>query len=423
MTVVGHATTTAGPRPTHRGGLRTTALLMAPQMATAAASLLINVLAARTLGPAGRGQIALLLQVGYLTNLCAQAGTDRAYPVLIPPGRTPLAALADTLRLVTPTGLLVVAAAVPVVAVVGADTGDGIALTVVVFVVAAAAMVTGGAVRTAAAASGTAVPFAVGALTGQVVLIAAACALTTAEVDSAAGWLAAYAAALTTAPALSWLLLRRRTPPIGPSPAAGLRQARQLGLRLLPAGLASLIMLRADRLFLPWLGSYEQLGLYIVVATVGEFAVWPVQSWVDANAARWHRQHLAGTLNRTRPLAAACGYGLTAAAALIGAGRLLVPPVFGDDYRDATNLLLPLAAGTFAYAVSRVAVGLGVATGRARSALIADIPAMLIAVAAYLLLIPHSGAYGAAVGSAIAYAAGALLALAALTTGRPEPAR
>jgi O-antigen/teichoic acid export membrane protein len=405
-----------------RSPLRTTGHLLTTQLVAAAASLLINVLAARTLGPAGRGHIALLLQVAYLTNMLALAGTDRAYPVLIPAGRSALAATGDAIRLVTPSGLLLLTAAVPVVAVVGAGTPDDTGLTVTAFVVAAVALIAGGAVRVAAAASGTAGPYMTGAFTGQLVLVAAVTVLTVAHVDSPAGWLLAYGVALCTGPALAWLLLRRQHS-TGTTAYADLRAARRLGLRLLPAGLAGMVILRADRLLLPWLASYQQLGLYIVVATVAEFAVLPVQSYVDAHAARWHRQHLDGTLPRARPVLAAAGYGTAAGTVLVVAGYLLVPPVLGDDYRASTGLLVPLAVGTVAYSVSRVAVGLGVATGRARSALITDIPAMVVALGAYLVLIPRWGAYGAAVGSAVTYTTGALLAAATLIANGPARAR
>ncbi|MEU7170226.1 polysaccharide biosynthesis C-terminal domain-containing protein [Micromonospora tulbaghiae] len=408
----------AAPAPTTtptvappRAGLRATALLLAPQMAAACASLAVNVLAARTLGPSGRGHVALLLQVGYLTNMLAQAGTDRAYPVHAPPGRPPRAALADTARLVAPTGVLVVAAAVPVVAAAG---GGSTPVSVVAFLVAAAAMIAGGAARTAAAATGTVRPYMLGAVTGQIVLVATAVAFTAGQVTDAGVWLAGYAVALACAPAVTWLLLPRV--PSG-SRRVDLRAARRLGLRLLPAGTATMIMLRADRLLLPALAGLDQLGVYIIVATVAELAAWTVQTWVDANTNRWHQQHLAGTLHHTRPLLAAAGYGTCAALVLLAAAPL-IRPVFGDAYADAARLLPLLAAATVAYSVSRVAVGLGTAAGRARTALAADLPATITALGCYLLLIPRWGAYGAAAGSAIAYTVSALLAVTALARTR-----
>ncbi|MGS2618168.1 lipopolysaccharide biosynthesis protein [Micromonospora sp. LZ34] len=383
---------------------------MGAQLAVGAASLLINALAARAMGPTGRGNLALLLQVTYVCNIVALAGTDRAYPASVSPGRSPITATTDALRLILPSTVVVLAVSLPFVFMIGAGTSSGGGLTLLAFLVAALAMMAGAAVRTGAAASGVAGPFVMGTVAGQLVLIMAVTMLTTLGNRSPALWLLIYGAALSTAPVVAWVLLRRRRAG-GSDPTHNLRQVRRLGFRLLPAGLASVVMLRADRLLLPWLGSYEQLGLYIVVATLAEFVTWPVQSYVDAQASRWHRRFLAGELRLVRPLLGAAAYGLATAVGLLVAGHLAMVPVFGPEYRQSLELLPPLAIGTLFYSVSRIAVGLAVATGRARSALVADIPAMVIALAGYLLLIPGHGAFGAAVASAVAYGVGALLAV------------
>ncbi|MFG3599738.1 lipopolysaccharide biosynthesis protein [Micromonospora chersina] len=394
---------------------------MAAQLVVGAASLLINVLAARAMGPAGRGSLALLLQVAYLTNMIAVAGTDRAYPASISLRRGARAATGDAGRLLAPSATVALAVSAPIVFAIGAGSPSGGWLTLVAFVVAALAMVSASATRTGAAASGVAGPFVAGTVAGQLVLVAAVAVVAARGVDSPGVWLLVYGASLGTAPVVSWALLRRGRAGATDAPP-DLGPARRLGLRLLPAGLASIVMLRTDRLLLPWLGSYEQLGIYIVVATVAEFATWPVQSYVDSQAPRWHHRFLAGTLGRVRPLLGAAAYGLVAGAALLIAGHLLVPTLFGSEYRGSVGLLTPLAVGTLCYSVSRVAVGLGVVSGRARTALVADIPAMVVAVSAYLLLIPRWGAMGAAVGSAIAYGTGAVLAvLAAFTMSAAAP--
>ncbi|WP_155945506.1 lipopolysaccharide biosynthesis protein [Micromonospora sp. CNB394] len=377
-------------------------------------SLVINVVAARTLGPAGRGNIALLLQLGYLVNMLGLAGVDRAYPVYVPEGRTARSATLDMLRLAGPGGVLVLITVLPLVWSIGAGSSSGPGLTVIAFTLAAIALVAGGAVRSAAAASGITGPFLAGTVAAQVVLLAAGALLAAFRVDDPSIWLLAYALALAVAPGLSWALVCRRRAGKTGTDTAHLARSRHLGLRLLPAGVASMVMLRADRLLLPWLGSYEQLGIYIVVATIAEMVAWPVQAWVDARAAGWHRRHVAGELGISRPVLCVAAYGLVTGAAMVGCGRLVIGPVFGEDYRDATRLLLPLAIGAVAYCVSRVAVGLSVATGRARIALTTDVSAMAVALACYLALIPRWGAYGAAVGSAIAYTTGASLAVIAL---------
>ncbi|MGC5052964.1 lipopolysaccharide biosynthesis protein [Micromonospora sp. DT48] len=412
QTVVDGPSGTRGPspRPAARlSSLATAGNLVLAQLAVGFASLAINAMAARSMGPAGRGNLALLLQVAYLANMLAIAGTDRSYPATVPLGRGVRNTSIDMLRLVSPSAVVVIVMATPIVYAIGSDTPTGGLLAVTGFLVSAIVLVVTASLRTGAAAAGVVRPYLIATVVGQLTLVAAAVVLTAVGVDSPNLWLLVYGVALGAGPAAAWVSMRRdRGLPEQPH---SLVPARRLGLRLLPAAVAGMVMLRADRLLLPWLGSYEQLGLYIIVATVAEFAIWPVQSWVDAQSPRWHQRFLSGDLRRTGPLLAAAAYGLVAGCALLLVGRPLVVPVFGTEYQDSVALLVPLAIGVVCYSVSRVAIGLGVAAGRARGALAADIPAMVVALIAYFVLIPRYGALGAATGSAIAYGVGALLAL------------
>lgn len=403
----GKATTRAG----RRSSLVTAGHLIVGQLITGAASLAVNAMSARAMGPTGRGSFALLLQVTYLANLIAMAGTDKSYLATVPLGRSARGAAADALRLVIPPALLVSVAVAPVVYALGSGTPAGGLATVASCLFTGVTVLTAATVRTGATAAGILRPYVVSTVVGQASLVAMAMLLAMARIDTPQLWLLAYGVALGAGPAVAWVMLRRT--PAADEPPHELGPARHLGLRLLPATVAGLVMLRADRLLLPWLGSYEQLGLYIVVATVAEFAIWPVISWTDAQSPRWHQRHLAGDLRRTGPLLLAAGYGVLAGLALLVAGRLLVVPVFGEEYRESVGLLVPLAVAAACYSISRVAIGLGLAAGRARGALIADVPAMAVALVAYLVLIPRYGALGAAVGSAVAYGVGAVLAVCA----------
>lgn len=395
--------------PRRRSALAIAGHLVGAQLVVGAASLAVNAMAARTMGPSGRGNLALLLQITYLTTMIAMAGTDRSYPATVAHQPSARRAAADTLRLVVPSAAVGLVAAAPVVTAVSGAPSNPL-LTVASFAVTACALVAASALRTAAAAAGVVRPYVLATIVGQLALVASATLLTGAGVSSPDVWLLVYGAAIGAGPLVAWALLRRSAD-LRPEIPHSLSPARRLGLRLFPAAVAGMVMLRADRLLLPWLGSYEQLGLYIVVATVAEFVCWPVQSYVDAQVPRWHQRFLAGELRRGTPLLLAAGYGVTAGLTLLVAGHLLVVPVFGAEYRDSIPLLAPLAVGAACYSVSRVAIGLNVAAGRARGALAADLPAMVVALGAYLVLIPQYGAAGAAVGSAVAYGVGALLAV------------
>lgn len=407
--------------PQRLSALATAGHLVGAQLIVAAASLVINAMAARTMGPGGRGQLALLLQITYLATMLAMAGIDRSYPATVPLQRSIRNAAVDTLRLVAPSTAVVLAVVVPLGYALGSAAPSSRVLTAVGAAAVTAAMVAVAALRTGSAAAGSVRSFVLATVIGQGTLVATAVLLTAAGVKSSDLWLLAYGAALGIGAVVAWALLRR-TSDTEPEAPHSLSPARWLGLRLLPAAVASMVMLRADRLLLPWLGSYEQLGLYIVVATLGELVSWPVQCYVDAQAPRWHQRFLSGELQRGGPLLIGAGYGAAAGLALVVAGHLLVVPVFGATYRESTVLLTPLAVGAACYCVSRIAIGLTVAAGRARAALAADIPAMVVALAAYLVLIPRHGALGAAIGSAIAYGVGALLAV-PLCLRAPAPAR
>lgn len=392
--------------------------LITAQVVVGAVSLVINAMSARTMGPRGRGDLALLLQITYVANLIAVAGVDRSYAATVPPEHDVRSAIRDTVRLVAPTAAVVIVGAAAVAWWIDGSGRHQRMLAATGLVLTAVSLVAASTLRTAATATGVTRPYVLSALVGQVTLLASAALLTAAGVGSSDLWLLGYGAALSVGPLAAWLLLRRS----GGPPARATRDlsaARRLGLRLVPAALASMVLLRGDRLLLPWLGSYDDLGIYIVVATLSEFAIWPIQNHLDAQAPRWHQRFLAGEMRCRGPLLIAFGYGIAAGLVLLAAGHLMVVPVFGAEYRASTVLLVPLSIGTAFLSVSRAAIGLGVAAGRARVALAADIPAMVVCLGACVLLIPRYGALGAAVASALAYGVGAAVAvLLCLTVAR-----
>jgi O-antigen/teichoic acid export membrane protein len=384
----------------------TATALLAAQLAVAVASLLVNVLAARAMGPADRGRVALGLQVAYLGTAMALAGVDRAYLATALPGVRAGAALRDLRRLAVPGAAL--AAVVCTAGLVLHPAAAGWLVAAYGVCVGNAAMLL---VRTAAAAAADGRVYLRAAAAGQAGLITAAAGLTATHQHTPAAWLAAYAAALCLPAAAVAARCR------GNAAGADLGATRRLGLLLLPATVATTLLLRADRLLLPALASYQQLGLYVVVATMTELAAWPAQAYVDAHVPAWRVSAAAGTLPRRRILAGSMVYALAAAAVLAAAGWLCVRPLFGPAYADATRLAAPLAAAAGMYAVSRVGVGLALAADRPGTALAADLAGAAVAVTGYLTLIPHLGAMGAAVGSLLGYTTAAGLAAAGSTGG------
>ena len=235
--------------------------LITAQVVVGAVSLVINAMSARTMGPTGRGDLALLLQITYVANLIAVAGVDRSYAATVPPEHGVRSAIRDTVRLVAPTAAVVIVGAAAVAWWIDGSGRHQRVLAAAGLVLTALSLVAASTLRTAATATGVTRPYVLSALVGQVTLLASAVLLTAAGVGSSDLWLLGYGAALSVGPLAAWLLLRRS----GGPPARATRDlsaARRLGLRLLPAALASMVLLRGDRLLLPWLGSYDDLGIY-----------------------------------------------------------------------------------------------------------------------------------------------------------------
>jgi len=113
-------------------------------------------------------------------------------------------------------------------------------------------------------------------------------------------------------------------------------------------------------------------------------------------------------------------------AAVVGIGApLLIPALFGHDFRHAARPLAFLLPGIVAYApVSILVVYLSVRCGRPRLSLAVAVVGLVVTASASVVLIPRHGASGAALASTIGYVAGGGLAwlfFARLVRG-PEPA-
>lgn len=99
-------------------------------------------------------------------------------------------------------------------------------------------------------------------------------------------------------------------------------------------------------------------------------------------------------------------------AAIVGiAGPLLIPLLFGHDFRHAARPLAFLLPGIVAYApVSILVVYLSVRRGRPRLSLAVAVVGLIVTAAASVVLIPRHGASGAALSSTIGYVAGGTVA-------------
>ncbi|MGH3479781.1 MAG: hypothetical protein ACRDQD_23450, partial [Nocardioidaceae bacterium] len=93
-------------------------VLLTCQLIVAAVAFVANILAARTLDPAGRGELALLLQIAYMSSLGLVLGTDRSVVVVYAGTPVRIVTRSFVRLLLTPSticlALVVAALAVPV---------------------------------------------------------------------------------------------------------------------------------------------------------------------------------------------------------------------------------------------------------------------------------------------------------------------
>lgn len=385
--------------------------LFAAQLVSAVASLAVNVMSARGMGPAGRGVLAFFLQLIYVGSAVCMLGADRALPAVHRDPPTLRTAEGEILRLAVPAGIVTSAA---VLAWVVWSAGDGrldpwSGPSALAFALALWGNICLLALRAAAITAQQTSRFLAIMIAGQVSLVLGALVLFLLSVRAPEVWLALYGGAFVIPAAVA---LAARRPARPDQPRSALRVARRLGLRLTPMVLANMVMLRSDRIILPLLGDVSQLGFYIVVATITELLWWPVQNYVDARIPPWRARLARGDLSVGEAFLVVGAYAGGAAVLVAVALHVLLVPVFGSQYGESRSLIWPLAVAAGLYAVSRVGAAVCIAANRAGSANLIDLAGMVVAVPAYLLLIPEGGASGAARGTLLAYGAAALVSAA-----------
>jgi O-antigen/teichoic acid export membrane protein len=401
-----------------RGARDPSSSLLLAQLAVATAAFVANVLAARGLAPDGRGELALLLQIAYLSSLGLLLGADRSIVAVFGGAPAHVAVHAVRRLLLRPMlyGIAVTGATVAVL-----PLGDRSAWWLSVLLVAAFAVVNAfvRSMRSVAIAAGRHRDFVRFTVAGQLLLLATMALLLVSRVHVVEVWLVAY----LVAGALPTLLCFRRWQRADDAASdAGVtdgrvRQARREGLAVLPAAVADSGMLRLDRLLLPALASTSALGIYAAVGTMTELLAWPLLAYADARLGTWRAAADEARLRQRRILVVAVGYVVVAGAVLTALIAALVVPLLGDQYEPARQLVLPLVAAAAVYGLSQVLGTLLLARRRGASASLAATVGFGVSALAYVLLIPDHGAAGAAYGSLIGYAA-SLVAAAALSGHR-----
>lgn len=384
------------------GGDPSTVLLVA-QIVAAGTAFVINILAARTLDPSGRGELALLLQIAYLSTLGLLLGTDRSV-VAVLTGR-PLGTIARTAvrMLLAPSavGLLAVVAVLtlPIPGLESWSVRLGLALAFTVMNAFSRA------VRSIAIAAERKREYFWFTLVDQGLLFLGIGLLVVLGVHDVTLWMAVYLAAGIPAPAL-WLVRWVRSGGGNAVPAGEQAEGpavRREGLALLPATVAHSGTLRIDRLLLAGLASTGELGIYAAVATMTELIAWPMMAYADSRLGRWRQAHDGGRLPLRTVLVATLAYGVAASVVLSVLLSLTLVPLLGEAYRPALGLVVPLVAASAVFGMSQILVNMLTAVRRAGLASTVEVLGLGISVVLYVTLISRYGAAGAAYGSLLGY--------------------
>ena len=186
----------------------------------------------------------------------------------------------------------------------------------------------------------------------------------------------------------------------------------RLALTMGAVQVVNLISYRIELFILDRYRGIGAVGIYSISMQAAE-AIWLVAAAIATSVtAPAVREDEAGA-QRLIARSALRGLAYTAVVAVVVgiAAPLLIPLLFGEDFRHAARPLAFLLPGIVAYApVSILVVYLSVRRGRPRLSLAVAVVGLVVTAAASVVLIPRHGASGAALSSTIGYVAGGALA-------------
>jgi O-antigen/teichoic acid export membrane protein len=428
----------AGGQATRRIVRDPSSALLLAQLVAAGGALVANILTARALGPTGRGELTLLLQIAYSGSLAVLLGCERSV-VAVYTGHPVRAVTRAFVQLLLRPSLvsLVIAAAIIALPLPFLDSWHvRLAFAALFMVVNAFCR----AARAIAIASGRTRQYLFVAMGEEVIRLGALVLLfLLGRADSAAYLLAHLLAGLVTSVGLLWWWSRSHA--AGGRPTSGSAEpatadevdaardralrgrARIEGLHLLPATVAHSGTLRIDRFLLPALASTAALGLYAPVATFTELIVWPLLAFTDSRLGVWRQAHDRGALDLRRVIFLGAAYTVVAAGLMAGALLVLLEPLLGPDFAAARPLVVPLSIAAGVFGISQLLVNALTAVRRNRLSSVAEVAGLTALVVACVPLIGRFGALGAAYGSLIGYSVcGGLAALFLARARRSRPA-
>lgn len=376
------------------------------QIVGVAGTLAISIVVARVLGPAGRGQIALLVTVPWIVSLPLEAGLGMSGVSAVTTGRLSMQELRGAFTVFLPAlvaGALL-AQTHPIVWAFAKllPSLNTLSVRVVLGASFAAAVLT--LLRSVQLAAGHLQMFNVLLIIDKLILSVGIVALW------AVGHLSEQSMAFAVAGAYGGSAVFAAIASRVPTRSAAKRGLRDLcvlgrvGWRVALANSLQSLNYRLDMVILNLLSTTAALGVYSVAVSVGTLI--------------WYVPNAAGTvlLSRVGAFGRAIGAARTAAVSRVVlmavlvlcafallVGRPLIVALFGKQFASAYPLLLLLMPGLLALSPPKVINSYLVVAGHAGVAVYASGIAVVATVALDLLLIPGWGAAGAAAASSVAY--------------------
>lgn len=376
---------------------------LAAQLAMAGA----GVIAARVLGPGGKGSTAAALAWGQTVGWALTCGLPAASGVRV--SESP-AALAEVLRSAVALTVAFVAPVAATLLVVLPDQLGAAGGPTAVALLAVPVIVISEVLFATILATRRTRTYALGRVAGAAALLATVGAIAFADALTpsrfAAAWVCSQAVTLAVvARKMPWRHLR--------AARSHLRRDLGFGIRVHLTNVMSLANLRLDILIMSLFLTPSVVGYYSVANNVllpvtvlaGSFAaIITPEVAARKDGILWRslgRRHLLTYLAITVPLAAAIGATLP----------FILPAVFGTSFQPAVRFSLILLPGYVLRGVANVVAAAAVGARVTRVGNLAEAAALLVTFVLLAVLIPLIGALGAAIASTAAYATSAAIAL------------
>ena len=397
-----------GQRPTGVTGLRTllpsSLANLSTQGVLVALGLFTGIVAARVLGPAGRGELALIVLVPAIGTIAGSLGIEYGTYYLwhASDGRLRPRLLAAAAAVTTISGTVFGTVGFIIVRLLEPQAGLALA------VLAAAGVplsIANAALTMALMAQHRVTAYNLSRLAGPVAYAAMVAWLWRASALSLAAAVLAWFASLLVTVASDIALIARSQPGRPRWDPRVARRSADYGLRSYVGTMAQYGTLRLDQVLLVALAGNGALGLYYAAVSLAEFVLQIANNIGSAMMA-----HLGGRArDDQRRLALTTiilvGLSATAVAALLMAyGADVITLLLGRAYLPGLPALRILLPGSVLLAVARMLTGYFIAVGEARIFAQAALASLTVAIVGSVVLIPRFQASGAALASTVAYA-------------------